>query len=287
MFFSALFSAFNGAVAKLLGDEMGALEIVFFRNLLGVIFIVAALQHTPSAKDKPGGAPFQLLLRGIFGFTALFLFFYTITTIPLGEAITLNKTSVLFVAILAFILLGEALSIKSILALFLGFLGVIFITKPFGFLIGIDHLLGLLGGFFAAAAYTTIRKIKHFYDSRTIVLSFMGVGVVIPILLFIIPDTFVPDQFRFILTPFVCPKDWISWTLLIAIGITATISQYFLTVAYSSTQAGIIGIVSYTNIPFAIFFGTFLGDSIPDMLTIAGIVLIVTSGLMVKSGAKS
>lgn len=279
MFLSALFSAGNGAMAKMLADDLSALEIVFFRNLFGAIFILITLKHTPSTSK--GGKPFLLLYRGLFGFTALFLFFYTITSIPLGEAITLNKTSPLFVAILAFFLLGEKLSTKSIIALFIGFLGVAMITKPFGFSIGLAHFLGLLGGFLAAAAYTTIRKIKDIYDSRTIVLSFMGVGVIVPILLFIVASYKVPQSLEFIIQPFVMPSSFKVWGLLLVIGITATISQWLLTLAYSNSNAGIIGIASYSNIPFAIFFGTLLGDKMPDIFVFIGIFLIIISGLMI------
>ncbi len=285
MFLSALFSAGNGAMAKMLGDDLSALEIVFFRNLFGVVFIFLTLKHTPTSSK--GGKPFLLLYRGLFGFSALFLFFYTITAIPLGEAITLNKTSPLFVAILAFFLLGEKLSTKSMIALFLGFLGVALITKPLGLSIGIAHFLGLLGGFLAAAAYTTIRKIKGIYDSRTIVLSFMGVGVIVPLLLFILAYFHqVPESLEFIIKPFIMPSSYKVWVLLFIIGITATISQWLLTLAYSNSNAGIIGIASYSNIPFAIFFGTLLGDKMPDIFVFIGIVLIVLSGLMISKRAK-
>jgi len=286
MFLSALFSAGNGAMAKMLGDDLSALEIVFFRNLFGVVFILMTLKHTPTTSK--GGKPFLLLYRGLFGFTALFLFFYTITAIPLGEAITLNKTSPLFVAILAFFLLGEKLSKKSILALFAGFLGVAMITKPLGLTIGMDHFLGLLGGFLAAAAYTTIRKIKDIYDSRTIVLSFMGVGLIIPVVLFILAHFhYVPQSLEFIITPFIMPSTSKMWILLFIIGITATISQWLLTLAYSNSHAGIIGIASYSNIPFAIFFGTLLGDKMPDIFVFGGITLIILSGLMVTKSTKA
>ncbi len=286
MFLSALFSAANGAMAKMLGDELSALEIVFFRNLFGVIFILFTLQHTPTTSK--GGKPYLLLYRGLFGFLALFLFFYTITAIPLGEAITLNKTSPLFVAILAFFLLGEKLSTINIIALILGFLGVAMITKPLGLLIGIDHFLGLLGGFLAASAYTTIRKIKDIYDSRTIVLSFMGVGLIIPILLFILAHFhYVPQNLEFIITPFIMPSTYKMWGLLFIIGITATISQWLLTLAYSNSHAGVIGIASYSNIPFAIFFGTLLGDKMPDIFVFVGIALIVLSGLMITKKARA
>ena len=283
MFFSALLSAINGGVAKMLSDDLSALEIVFFRNFFGVIFILFTLKHTPTTSK--GGKPWLLLYRGLFGFLALFLFFYTITTIPLGEAITLNKTSPLFVTILAFFLLNEKLTKKGLVALLLGFLGVVMITKPLGIMIGFEHFLGLLGGFLAAAAYTTIRKIKDIYDSRSIVLSFMGVGVFVPLILFVMAYfSFVPESLEFIIKPFVMPESFRVWSFLLLIGITATISQWLLTLAYSSTSAGVIGIVSYTNIPFAIFIGTMLGDKLPDVYTLLGIGLIVLSGLMVKKG---
>ncbi len=282
MFLSALLSALNGAVAKMLGEELSALEIVFFRNLFGIVFILITLKHTPTR--LPGGKPLLLIWRGLFGFSALLLFFYTITHIPLGEAITLNKTSPLFVAILAFFILHEKLRPLGILALLTGFFGVVLITKPTGADVGLPHLLGLIGGFLAAAAYTTIRKIKHIYDSRMIVLSFMTTGVLIPLLLFAVATRYAPPSLDFLLVPFVMPDTLHLWMLLTVIGITATLSQWLLTKAYSSTNAGVIGIASYTVIPFSIFFGTLLGDRFPDIYTLTGIVLIVASGLLIKKG---
>ena len=282
MFFAGLLSAVNGALAKILGTDMSALEIVFFRNIFGVAFIMIALYHTrPTLK---GGNIKLLVWRGLFGFTAMLFFFYTITKIPLGEAITLNKTSPLFVSILAFFLLQEKLSPLAIFSLLIGFLGVILITKPFGIDVGLPHVLGLLGGLLAAAAYTTIRKIKHIYDSRVIVLSFMGTGVIIPFVLFLISEFYAPAHLDFLLSKFIMPTAPKVWMFLFFMGITATLSQWLLTKAYSATNAGIIGIVSYIIIPFSIVFGTLLGDAFPDMLTIIGIGLIVLAGLLVKKG---
>ena len=91
MLLGALISALNGAVTKILADDLSAMEIVFFRNLIGVALILYALKHTPP--KLTGGKWYLLITRGTLGFLAMILFFYTITVIPLGEAITLNKTS--------------------------------------------------------------------------------------------------------------------------------------------------------------------------------------------------
>ncbi len=285
MLLSSLFSAVNGALAKILSEDLSALEIVFFRNLIGVVFIVLMLKHTPGkfSYNHVG----SLILRGVLGFSAMIMFFYTITSIPLGVAITLNKTSPFFVAILAFLLLNEKASKTSIAALFIGFFGVMLITKPQGFnLIDYDHLLGILGGFFAAAAYTTIRKIKDHFDSRVIVLSSMMSGTLLPLLLFLLAHVYTPPSYlKFLISEFVMPESHTVWLFILLMAIISTLSQWLLTKAYSSTKVTVIGVVSYTNIPFAIGFGVMLGDAFPDIAALCGIALIVLGGLLVKRAA--
>ena len=281
MLLSALISALNGAVAKILGDDMSALEIVFFRNLIGVALILLMLRHTPAT--LPGGKLHLLLLRGLFGFSAMILFFYTITVIPLGEAITLNKTSPLFVSVLAFFLMKERLSRYGIAALVIGFAGVLFITKPDGLSMGYAHFLGLLGGFFAACAYATIKTIRHIYDTRVIVLSFMGIGTLIPLLLFALaPAVNAPEALAFLFPRFVWPDAMKLWMLIAVMALISTLSQWLLTKAYSLSKAGIVGAVSYTNIPFAVGFGIMLGDTVPDLYVWLGILMIIAAGLLIK-----
>lgn len=284
MLLSALIAAFDGAIAKILSEDISALEIVFYRNIIGVFFLISMLKHTPA--KLPGGQKFLLVMRGLLGFSAMILYFYTIATIPLGIAITLNKTSPLFVSILAFFLLKEHLGLKSIAALIIGFIGVVMITKPIGLSLEYEYFLGILGGFLAAAAYTTIKKIKNIYDARTIVLSFAITGTVIPLLLFVIaPFIEAPASIAFLFVDFTLPTTLKLWALILLVGTISTFSQWLLTKAYSvSKSAGIIGIVSYTNIPFAIGFGYMLGDAFADFWVFCGIGLIVLGGLLVKKG---
>jgi len=281
MLASALISAFNGAITKILAQDISALEIVFFRNLFGIFLILYALKHTP---PKRSGAKLHLLLlRGFLGFSAMILFFYTITVIPLGEAITLNKTSPFFVSVLAFFLLKEQLTPRVIFALFIGFAGTVLITKPFGLHFTYVHFLGILGGFFAASAYTTIKKIKEIYDSRIIVLSFVGMGTLLPGILFVAAHFVTPPAaFSFLFPHFIMPVGMKIWVLIVLMGIISTLSQWFLTKAYSAKNLSVVGVVSYTNIPFAIGFGWMLGDAFPDIWTLMGIGFIIIGGILVS-----
>lgn len=270
MLLSALIGALNGAVAKFLSQSMDPIEIVFYRNLIGVLIVLYSFKKFSVSIDT--SKLHLLILRGVFGALAMVLFFYTIATIPLGEAVVLNKTSPFFVTILAYYLMKETITLRIFFALIIGFIGIIFIMKPFGIEISIEHIFGVLGGFFAACAYATIKKIKDIYDARVIMLSFMGIGVLIPLALFLF-------------TPYVHFKihtDIFIWALIVFMAIISTASQWFLTRAYSISQASIIGVVSYSNIPFAIGFGVILGDSLPDLYTFLGIVFIVIGGILVS-----
>jgi len=278
---AALISALSGALSKILAEDMSAMEIVFFRNFLGVLLILYALRHTPPKLE--GGKFHLLLVRGVFGFCAMILFFYTITTIPLGEAITLNRTSPFFVTLLAYYLLKERLGFLTLVALIVGFLGVVLIVKPMGMSISYEHFLGVLGGFFAAAAYTTIKTIKDIYDTRIMMLSFVLVGTIAPAFLFLLaPYVSPPEELRFLFPSFSYPQTLSIWLLIIFMAFIATLSQWLLTKAYSSSNLSIVGVISYTNIPFAIGFGTMLGDAFPDALTFLGIGLIVLGGFLVS-----
>lgn len=270
--------AIMGAFAKLASEHMPSLEVVFFRNVAGVILVGIAVMKRPMVHQ--GGKPFLLFFRGFMGFTALLAFFYNIAHIPLGDAMTYSKTSPIFTAIFAFLFLNEKLSLKGWGAVFIGFIGILFITQPSGIGFSKYDLLGIFSGVGAALAYTSIRELKSYYDTRAIVLSFMLTGTLGPILLFFISAYVKVEELDFLLGEFVMPEG-VVWLYVLGMGILATISQLLMTKAYSETKAGIVGAVSYTNILFSIMVGVLLGDSLPSIVTTFGIVLIVLAGIIV------
>jgi len=271
--------AFMGGFVKVLGKTLPPVEITFFRNVFGVAIILIALWHTPTISK--GGKPLLLFFRGFIGFLALLAYFYNMAYIPLGEAVTYNKTSPLFLAFFAWLFLGEKLPKTAILALIFGFIGIILIAKPNGFSLDKYDILGIFSGIGAALAYTSIRELKNYYDTRIIALSFMSVGTIGPLILMIIANFYdFSDGLDFIFAKFVMPKG-IEWLYVVLIGISATISQLLMTKAYSLTKAGIVGTITYTQILFGVIIGTILGDKFPDIYTIIGMGLIVIAGLLV------
>ncbi|RLA73768.1 MAG: EamA family transporter [Epsilonproteobacteria bacterium] len=270
--------AIMGAFVKLASEHISSLEVVFFRNLFGVLLIGFAVYKKPMTHI--GGKPFLLLFRGLMGFTALLAYFYNIAHIPLGDAVTFSKTAPIFTAIFAWLFLKEKLSSSAWLAIFVGFSGIILITQPSAIGFTKYDLLGIFSGIGAALAYTSVRELRNYYDTRAIVLSFTIVGTIGPIILFILSQYISVPELDFMLGKFVMPSG-IVWLYIFGVGILGTLSQYYMTKAYGETKAAIVGTVSYTTIVFAILFGLLLGDSLPNIMTTFGILLIVFAGIMV------
>ncbi len=285
MLFASLCFAVMGGFAKEISKDMSAVEVVFFRNIFGLFFISLTFFKYPIRQK--GGKLWLLLFRGFMGFAALLAFFYNIAHISLAEAMTYSRTSPIFTALFAFIFLKEKLYKSGWIAIFLGFVGIVLITRPEGvYDFNKYDMLGLFSGLGAALAYTAVRELREYYDTRAIVLSFMAVGTIGPVVLMLIGSFYAPSNLDYIFAKFIFPREK-DFAMILFLGISATLAQYYMTKAYGVTKAGIVGAISYTNIIFSIIIGVFLGDKFPDFLTLGGILLIIFAGVLVSTQKES
>ncbi|HIP56205.1 MAG TPA: DMT family transporter [Arcobacter sp.] len=284
MLLASLLFAFTGAFAKILSQSMSSVEVVFFRNVTGLIIVLISVYKIPLKQN--GGKPFLLFLRGFIGFIALLMYFYNIANIPLAEAQTFAKTSPIFTAIFAYIFIKEKLSLISWGGVLVGFMGILFITGFDVSTLNKTDYLGILSGVGAGLAYTSIRELKNYYDTRAIVLSFMTIGTIGPIIIMILGEYYKSETFNFMLAPFVMPS-YNDIYIILGLGIFATMSQLSMTKAYSLAKGGIVGTIGYTNIIFSIFLGYMLGDSFPTLVVLFGILLIVISGIIISYNNKN
>lgn len=279
MIFASFVFASMGAFVKVASKDLNSVQIVLFRNVIGIVFIMSTLLRKPL--NNKGGRFGLLMFRGITGTLALYALFYNMGEIGLGKSITFIQTSPIFIAIFSMIFLKERLSLPGWIAIFIGFGGILLIFRPDLTSKPLNNFLGIFNGVFAAAAYTSVRELKKHYDTRSIVLSFMSWGIILPVLSMLFAPFIDNEKFEFIVSPFVWPTG-AQWFWLLMVGITAMLGQVYITKAYGEEKAGIISTVGYVNIPFAIFLGVVLGDKLPDILEVTGIVLIIVSGVVIS-----
>ncbi len=282
MLLAALGFSLMGGAAKLLKGSFGAGQLVFWRNAIGLLVLLAGFIIKPPVNK--GGKFHLLLFRGLMGTIALYTLLYCILHIPLGTAMTYNLTSALFIAVLSFLLFREYHGRYVMLAVLLGFIGMLLIYKPAMHFPWYYHVAGLISGITAALAYITVNRLAGHYDARIIVLSFIGTGVLIPVIFMLTgyAANLPPDDILFIRWKWPVGIEWfyVSW-----LGLAALFGQYFVTKAYSADKAGVVSAIGYANIIFSVFIGMALGDAFPDWMSLSGMLCIILSGIII-SGVK-
>ena len=148
----------------------------------------------------------KMLLRCVVGLTAMILYFTALGRIPIGQAVTLQYTAPLFVALLSGRVIRER--VEPIVALLVGsaFAGIVLIVSPDLSSIDSDALLALGSGFFAAMAYMYVRELRNTDSASSVVFWFAAFSVVGSI---------------FQALPDVAGLEWKTVAALIGIGIGA------------------------------------------------------------------
>ena len=279
MLLAALGFSLMGGAAKALKESFTAGQLVFYRNAIGLIFLVPGLIIKPPMQE--GGKPWRLAFRGLMGALALYTLLYCILHLPLGTAMSYNLTSALFIAIFSFLFFGEYHGRRVLLAVLLGFTGMLLIYKPVMHYPWYYHATGLLSGIISAIAYLTLGRLAAYYDSRVIVLSFLVAGVVLPSVSLLIHYTSGIRADGLFIINWKWPIG-IEWFYILFMGIAALFGQYCVTKAYSADKAGIVSVFGYSNIIYSVFIGMLLGDAFPDLMSWAGITCIIISGIIIS-----
>ena len=279
MLLAALGFSLMGGSAKLLKGSFNTGQLVFFRNLVGAIGLIAAFIAKPPISK--GGKLHWLIFRGFMGTVALYTLLYCILHLPLSTAMTYNLSSAVFIALFSFLLFREYHGPFVLLSVIIGFLGMLLVYKPTMQFHWYYHAVGLLSGIVSAIAYITLGKLAPYYDPRVIVSSFIFCGVLLPCL-FMITGSLAQirhDDFFFIQWRWPKGKEWLYIT---GLGLAALFGQYFVTKAYGADKAGIVSVFGYANIIFSVFIGMALGDAFPDIISWAGICCIIFSGIIIS-----
>jgi len=279
MLLAALGFSLMGGAAKSLKGSFGAGQLVFYRNLIGLLILVPGLLLKPPVQT--GGKLPRLIFRGLMGTIALYTLLYCILHIPLGTAMSYNLTSTLFIAIFSFFLFGEYHGKKVLLAVLLGFLGMLLIYRPIMHFPWYYHVAGLISGIVSAIAYLTLGRLAAYYDPRVIVLSFLLSGFLIPLVSMIIHYTTGIQADGLFIIDWRWPHEK-EWFPVLLLGFAALFGQYFVTKAYGADKAGIVSVFGYANIVFSVFIGMALGDAFPDWMSTLGICCIIGSGVIIS-----
>ena len=118
-----------------------------------------------------------MFLRCTVGLIAMILYFSALARIPIGQAVTLQYTAPIFVALLSGRIIAEKVQPSVIALVVTAFAGIVLIVSPSLGSVEPNALLALGSGFFAALAYIYVRELRKTDSATSVVFWFAAFSV--------------------------------------------------------------------------------------------------------------
>ena len=271
----ALFSLMDAAM-KGLALALGAYNALLWRNLAGVA--IGGLAYAASGPRLPAPAVLRLhIWRGVVVAAMALLFFWSLTKLPLAEAIALSFIAPLIALYLAAVMLGERIGRPAVVASILGIVGVgvIMAGRLSGDGYGDDALPGV-GAVFASAAifaYNLVLARRQAQLAGPAEIAFFQTATVLVTLALAAPWLAVVPGAE-------------HAPLLLLAALLAVTSLHLMSWANARAQAQVLIPVEYSAFVWAALCGWVFFDEALTWPVMAGTMLIV-SGCLIAARAQT
>lgn len=198
-------------------------------------------------------------------------FFYSISVLPLAEALTLSFLAPVFVALLGALILKETIDRRIGIALGFGLAGMLVMVWPRlqGGVTGAE--LGVAAALFSAVSYAfnliLLRRIAQ-REHPAVIVAFQNCGPALCVAL--------PAVFAFV------PMTAADIGIYLTAGALGVAGHLTLTAAFARAPASRLAPIEYTALVWASLLGFFAFGEVPLWTTYAGALLIVAGAFAVS-----
>lgn len=264
--FGLAFFVIGEALVKLLHEAYGTTQIVWSRYFFHFALTCLFLSRGNIITQARSTRPWLHASRSILMLVATACFFAALEFLPLADAIAVAFLAPLLVTAFSIPLLKETVGWRRWLAVFIGFGGVMIIIRPGAEGTHWAMFLPLISAF-CYAIYQILTRIASKIDHANTSLiwtSIMGVSVTS----FLVPFFWV--------TP-----DLLGWIYMSALGASYGVGHYLLIRSLEIAPASVVSPFLYTQVVFAAILGLLIFNEFPDLWTLLGLIVVVSSGLYI------
>ncbi len=244
-----------------LENRYPTVEVVFFRALVGLVFVVPPLmQHGLSGlRTRRIGMHFS---RAAFAMAAMLTYYYGVAFVPLADAIAYTFIIPLFATVAAALVLRERVDAARWTATLVGFAGTVVILRPFSSEISLAVMMMLLSAAFYAGSWTSLKFLTR-TESASLIVFYMNIMIV--------PLTLVPAIFVGTLPTL---KDL---PVLIGVGLFGTFAHFCQAKSYEAADASAVMPFDFLRLPFSVVVAWFLFAEPTNIFTWIGATIIFGS----------
>jgi drug/metabolite transporter (DMT)-like permease len=258
-------------LVKYLGERLSSFEILFFRFLIGFLFMLPLFMRDPLEPLRTL-RPGMHLVRGVIGALGNACFFWTITHMLLADAMALQFARPLFMIPLAMIFLAEFAGWRRAGVALVGFFGIVLYTRPFTAGFEPDALIGAAGALFGGLVVVCIKRLATTEPTRVIMFYYAFWNMV-----------FALGPALYLWTA-PTSGELLLLTLVALLGISG---QACITHGLAQGEATALVPLDYSRILYSALLGYLLFAELPGPWSLAGMALIVASSLYLVLTEKS
>lgn len=281
----------NDMLIKFLSGGYPLHQMVFTRSLIGIGFSLIIVQMEGGWGILKTKRPFLHALRGILIVIANMSFFAALATLPLADTTAIFFIAPLMITLLSIPMLGEKVGPLRIGAVVVGFLGVIVVIQPWqgGEARNVPYyiyLLPLVGATAYALNSLMTRMLGVASKASAMAVYIQATFIIVSLLFWMVAgdgryaEGLQDESLIFLLRAWVWPVGTDVY-LFLGLGLNSAIIGYTLAASYRMADAATIAPFEYIGLPLAIFWGWMIWGDLPDLVSGAGIALILGSGLFV------
>ena len=280
-----LFFSVQDALIKNLSSNASLIQIFVCRGIIGIVILSIFLKLTNRKFSIKSKNPAIAIARGLLFPFAFLCFYLAIAAMPIAEASALFFVSPFFMTILSKIILKNKVGVHRVIAILVGFFGIILIIKPefdnFNWVMilpivcAFAYSLSMILTIYTKDSDTTYQQTSHVY------LGSIAVGTIIYILFGDYYEIYENNpSISYLLREWNFTDLAILFKILI-ISFIGTIGILCLINAYRIGLPSIVSPFEYTMIINALIIGYFIFNEQPDYYSIAGMTLIIASGIYI------
>ena len=265
-------------------------EVILFRALMALAFTLALFAPGKGIADvfrtQRLGAH---VVRGVCVVISNLTYFLALAALPLAETSAIFFIAPLLITAFSAVLLREHVGPLRWGALIVGMAGVLLIVRPGSAAFQWAVLLPAASALAYAGMHTMTRKMGMTESAATMAVYIQLTFITVCLAMGLV---FGRGQFagtgdpslEFLLRAWAWPGPH-ELALFVAAGACSATGGYLLSQAYRSSAAGLVAPFEYSALVLALFWGFSIWGEVPGALSMAGIVLILSSGVLVAARA--
>lgn len=258
------------AIVRHLSLSVHVFFMVMMRNIFSLVFFMPQIYRGRGAILKT--QKFHLhFWRNLNGLIAMLIWFYTVTLLPLSEAVSITFIVPIITTFAAIVFLKEKVRKETWIAILIGFIGVLIIIRPGFREFRMAYLLAILSTCMWSISNVLVKKMTDTETPKTIV-AYMCIIMCIlsipPALPYIKPMTL----------------DTIVW--LVILGVLSNLSHLSMSVAYSKTDLSILQPFDFTRLIFTAIIAYCAFGEIIDIWVVLGSLVILFGTIIVSPKKK-